>query len=64
MNETRGDETMFTSEINRRLREMGIGGTTTINDRVVTRWAENKFEVDTWGKRTVTMDQARDIIED
>jgi hypothetical protein len=54
---------MFTSEINRRLDVMGIGMTTTINDKVVTRWAENRYEVGTWGRSTVDRDAARDLIE-
>jgi len=32
--------------------------TTTVNGHVVTRWSETAYEVDTWGRNTVTIDEA------
>ncbi len=37
-------------ESRRQMLLMSIGATRAIFDRVVTRWSENFFEVDTWGR--------------
>jgi predicted ThiF/HesA family dinucleotide-utilizing enzyme len=51
-------------KINRLLCEMPIFSVSSINGRVVTRWALNLYELDTWGtERLVTIDEARHSIE-
>lgn len=40
------------------LNSLTVGHTKNINGHVVTRWSENSFEVDTWGRKTVTFGQA------
>lgn len=40
------------------LENITVGHTTTINGHVVTRWSQASFEVDTWGRKTVDIDEA------
>jgi hypothetical protein len=36
--------------------------TTTINGHVVTRWSDNSYEVDTWGRNTVDIERALEMV--
>jgi len=40
------------------LENMTIGMTTVLWGKVVTRWSETVFEVGTWGRNELTIDQA------
>jgi len=42
------------------LDNLTIGRTQVINGKVVTRWAAEIFEVGTWGRETVTYNEAVD----
>lgn len=52
-------------EIERQLDALKVGGTRAINDHVVTRWAEERYEVNTWGRRVcVSRDAVCELIAD
>jgi hypothetical protein len=36
--------------------------TTTVNGHVVTRWSETAYEVGTWGRKTVDIDTALEMV--
>jgi hypothetical protein len=57
-----GVKTMSQTTIETRLDKMPIGMTTTINDKVVTRWAFDSYEIGTWGKSTVNFEQATNLV--
>lgn len=40
------------AETENRLSEMSVGATTTIRGWVVTRWAKDSWEVETWARNT------------
>ena len=44
------------------LLQITVKMTTTINGHAVTRWSETAFEVDTWGRNTVDIDTALELV--
>lgn len=58
-----GKDQSTVKHINRAYLEMEamkVGFTKVINGMVTTKWSEGKFEVGTFGKATVTIDEAAD----
>jgi len=44
------------------LNSLTVGRTKVINGHVVTRWSANSFEVDTWGRSTVSVAMAQTLV--
>lgn len=49
-------------QLRKRLSSISIGATTIVLGCVVTRWNDNAFEVDSWSRSIMTLDQAIDFV--
>ncbi len=51
-------------QLRKRLSTISIGMTTIVLGCVVTRWNDNAFEIDSWSRSIMTLDQAIESIMD
>lgn len=60
---TKDEQQVLKVKIEKALDSIGIGKTRVVHGRVVTRWSEMRYEIDTWGKAQVSRNRAVGMIE-